>query len=46
MLCMEEGTLEFKAGDLVSRPGSTTSKLLGLSIFFSIKIIIKKLHPH
>lgn len=29
MLCMEEGALELKAGDLVSRSVSTTSKLLG-----------------
>ena len=37
VLCIVEGASELKAGDLVSRSGSTTSKFLGLSVFFSIK---------
>lgn len=42
VLCIVEGASELKAGDLVSRSGSTASKILGLSVFFSIKIIIIK----
>lgn len=37
VLCIVEGVAELNAGDLVSRSGSTTSKILGLSLFSFVK---------